>query len=480
MSRGATVLAIDLGAESGRVAAVRAEEGRLRETELHRFTNRPVAVRGALHWDVLALWSEIERGIALGMAHRPASLGVDAWAVDFALLDGDGALLGNPSHYRDRRTTGALDRLLSRIDRQTIYSLTGIQFLPFNTLVQLFVMAERQDPRLAAARTFLTIPDLFHFWLTGERRCEFTSASTTQLLDLRSGTWSGPLLDLLGLSPEIFPEVASPGTAAGTYEGVRVTLPATHDTGSAVAGIPASAPSEEIAFISSGTWSLVGTEVERPVMSPAALAADFTNEGAASGGFRLLKNVMGLWILQQCRDTWAREGVLTSYPEIVAAAAQEPALRSVVPVDHPDFLPPGDHPAIIRRLCLARGEPVPETPAAVARCVIDSLALAYLRVIGALGELTGRTFRIVHVVGGGSRNGLLNQATADATGLPVLAGPHEATLFGNAIVQLVSLGVLGSLEEGRAWLAAGYEPERFEPRETEAWAAAAPRAALSA
>lgn len=474
----ATVLAVDLGAESGRVAAVRAADGRLHATELHRFANRPVRVRGSLHWDVLALFAEIERGIDIGLAERPASLGVDTWAVDFALLDGRGELLGNPRHYRDRGTEGALERLTERLDRATIFGLTGIQFLPFNTLVQLFAMVERHDPRLAGARTFLTIPDLFHYWLGGERVCEFTNATTTQLLDPRSGTWVPELLDLVGLNADVFPEVVRPGRRAGSYRGIPVTLPASHDTGSAVAGIPMLA--DDVAFVSSGTWSLVGTEVAQPLMSLAAMRAGVTNEGAVGGGFRLLKNVMGLWSLQQCRETWASEGNPMSYADIAELAAQEPALRSVVDVDHPDFLPPGDHPAILRRLCSERGEPVPETPGAVARCVFDSLALAYRRVLGLLAELTGRTFRVLHVVGGGSRNRLLNQLTADATGLPVVAGPVEAAVLGNAVVQLMTLGVVDSLADGRAWIARSAELERFEPRGTDAYEAAYARLSASA
>lgn len=478
MAEGTTVLAIDLGAESGRVAAVHADLGRLSARLLHRFANRAVDVRGALHWDVLALWAEMLHGIDLGLEHRPASLGVDTWAVDFALLDEAGELLGNPRHYRDRRTDGALPRLFQRVDRRTIFEHTGIQFLPFNSLVQLFTMVEQGAPQLASARTFLTIPDLFHYWLTGRRACEFTNATTTQLYDPWAGDWSAPLLAALDLPAAMFPEVLPPGTRLGEHAGVSVILPASHDTGSAVVGIPTTAPAETVAFISSGTWSLVGTEVERPVITRAALDAGVTNEGAAGGGFRLLKNVMGLWIVQQCKQTWAATGTGLSYADITAAAAAAPALASVIPVDHPDLLAPGDHPAIIRRLCRERGERVPDSPAAVARCVFDSLALAYGHVIELLRQLTGRTFDVIHVVGGGARNDLLNQLTADACRLPVVAGPVEATVFGNAIVQLVALGAVPSVAEGRAWLAAGSELQRFEPRaDTAAWDAARARLA---
>ncbi len=464
------MVAVDLGAESGRVMAVEAAHGRLRLEELHRFPNRPVEVRGTLHWDILSLWAEVQRGIARGLERRPASVGVDAWAVDFGLLDASGELLANPVHYRDRRTGGAVERLAAALGRERIFEATGIQFMPINTLAQLFVMRERRSPLLEAARTFLTIPDLLNYWLTGERACEFTNATTTQLYDPRAGRWSEALLAALELGPGLFPEARPPGTRVGTYRDVPVLAPATHDTGSAVAAMPAT--TEDAAFISSGTWSLVGTVVDEPVITPEALAANVTNEGAADGGFRLLKNVMGLWIVQECRRTWERQGVSMTYAQIVEAAAREPALRSVVPVDDARFLPPGDHPAVVRALCRERGEPVPETPAAVARCVFDSLALAYRGVLELLSGLTARSFETVHVLGGGSRNELLNQATANACARRVVAGPAEATVLGNALVQFRTLGVASDLSEGRRWIAASSELRSYEPRDAGAWAAA--------
>lgn len=472
-----SVLAVDIGAESGRVMAVSADSGRLTTREVHRFTNRTLEVDGGLHWDVRALWAEVANGINFGLQQRPASVGVDTWAVDFALLDGDGGLLGDPHHYRDRRTRGAMERLFEIIPRETIFSETGIQFMPINTLVQLFTMVESGDPRLQAACTFLTIPDLFNHWLTGALACEFTNATTTQLFNPTTLTWSTVLLDALGLPAGLFPAVSYPGTRLGNYEGLDVILPATHDTGSAVAGIPSTAPREEVAFVSSGTWSLVGTEVDRPLLGPAALAANVTNEGAADGGYRLLKNVMGLWLVQQCRATWAAQGLAVTYDEIVADAVLEPPLRSVIPVDHPAFLRAGDHPAIVRRVCRALGEPEPTTPAAVARCVFDSLALAYAATISQLADLTGRTFSVIHVVGGGSRNDLLNQATADATGIMVVAGPVEATAIGNALVQLRSLGAISDLAEGKRLVANSFALEVFEPRGPDRWQAARERLA---
>ncbi len=465
-----TVLAVDLGAESGRVMAVEAGAGRLRIEELHRFANRPVEVRGTLHWDVLALWAEVQHGLELGASRHPASLGVDTWAVDFGLLDARDELLGNPVHYRDRRTEGMLERLTAELGRERIFRETGIQFLPINTLVQLFALRAQRSPLLDAARAFLTIPDLLNFWLTGEKAAEFTNATTTQLFNPHQGRWSETLLGALELDPELFPDIVAPGTTLGEHRGVRVIAPATHDTGSAVAGMPAT--SDDVAFISSGTWSLVGTVVEHPIVDEAALAANVTNEGAADGSYRLLKNVMGLWIVQECRRAWSRQGRTLSYDEIVVAAASEPALRSVIPVDDPLFLTPGDHPAIVQQLCRERGEPVPGTPGAIARCVFDSLALAYRGVLDTLSGLTGRAFEVVHVLGGGSQNRLLCQLTANACRRDVVAGPTEATVLGNAVVQLQALGVLASAAEGRRWIAASTERAHYRPQEAEAWDAA--------
>lgn len=466
----ARVLAIDLGAESGRVWSVRQSHDRLLADEVHRFRNRPVRVRGTLHWNVLGLYGEILDGIDTALAEgrpRPDALGIDAWAVDFGLLDAGGRLLANPVHYRDERTNGMIEHVLTRIDRRTVFAETGIQFMPINTLYQLAGMIQAGDRTLESARSFLTIPDLLHYWLTGRITCEFTNATTTQLYDTVKARWSPPILAALGLSPDLFPEVVPPGTRLGAFRDVPVIAPATHDTASAVAALPATG--EDHAYISSGTWSLVGTETDAPVLSEAALAANVTNEGGVAGKVRLLKNVMGLWIVQQCRETWRREGSERSYDDLVRLAREAPPLRSLVPVDHPEFLHPGDHPALVRRLCREHGEPVPETPAQVVRCVFESLALAYRRVLATLSDLTGREFRVVHVVGGGSRNDLLSQMTADATALPVVAGPAEATVLGNAAVQMIALGAFRDLAEARAAVARSVQPARFEPHETERW-----------
>jgi rhamnulokinase len=468
-----TVLAVDLGAESGRVMAVRLGAAALQVEELHRFPNTPVAARGTVYWDVLRLWGEIQAGLEKGWALRPMSLGVDAWGVDFALLDAHGGLLGNPVHYRDRRTEGMLALALSRVDRAWVFEQTGIQFLPFNTLYQLLSLVETRSPQLQAARTFLTLPDLINYWLTGFPACEFSNATTTQLFNPRPGRWAAELMAALGIPPAIFPGIIPPGTRIGDYHGVPVIAPACHDTGSAVAAVPAQTP--RFAYISSGTWSLVGLEVSTPLINPAALAANVTNEGGVAGTYRLLKNVMGLWIVQQCRATWEARGQRYSYAELAQLAQAAPPLRALINPDDIRFLPAGDHAQLVQTLCVERGEPAPQSPGEIIRCVLDSLALAYREVLRSLLALTGTACEVVHIVGGGARNELLCQLTADATGLPVVAGPVEATALGNALVQLIALGELANLEEARRFVAGSSGLRRYEPRDTARWEAAAAR-----
>ncbi len=462
-----TVLAVDLGAESGRVMAVHAGGEALRLEELHRFPNTTAEVRGTLHWDFLRLWRDIQEGIGRGQALRPASLGVDTWGVDFALLDAQGELLGNPVHYRDRRTDGMMDWVFARVARAEVFAHTGIQFMPINTLYQLASLAARESPQLAAARTLLTAPDLLNYWLTGTAVCEFTNATTTQLYNPRAGGWATDLIGALGLPPAIFPALVQPGTRLGSYASIPVIAPACHDTGSAVAAVPTSTPN--YAYISSGTWSLVGLEVSEPIINDAALAANVTNEGGINGTFRLLKNVMGLWIIQQCRATWAAQGHNYSYADLVQLASAAPPLRHAFDPNDNRFLPPGDHPALIAAWCAERGQPAPADHGAVARCVFESLALAYRHVLETLDALAGHHTEVIHVVGGGSQNALLNQMTADATGLPVVAGPTEATVIGNALVQLIALGELGTIAEARALVARSADLQRYEPRNRAGW-----------
>jgi rhamnulokinase len=472
-----TVAAVDLGAESGRVMRAAFDGRTLRLDEAHRFPNQAVRLavgdRISLHWDVLRLFHEIKQGIARAAQHGDiAAVGLDTWGVDFALLDSRDRLLGNPHCYRDPRTDGVLDQLLQRVPRAEIFERTGIQFLTFNTIVQMAAMAYAQDPLLDAARTFLTIPDLFNFWLSGRKACEFSNATTTQMYDTRAGAWAHGLLASAGIPSHFLPEVVAPGAVLGELQravadelGVRrvpIIAPACHDTGSAVAGAPLR--SRHAAYISSGTWSLVGAEAAAPVINAQALAGNFTNEGGVGGTSRVLKNVMGLWLLQESRRTWAAEGREYGYGELAALAADAPPFAHIIDPDDAAFLAPGDMPARIRAWCAERGLPQPGSVAEIARCIFDSLALKYRLVIDALADMLGYELSVVHVVGGGSQNELLCQLTADVAGRPVVAGPVEATAIGNALVQLIALGAVANLDEGRAMVAESFAAKAYEPR----------------
>jgi rhamnulokinase len=466
---GRTVLSIDLGAESGRVVAVNFDGQQLAFEELHRFRNTPVTARDTLYWDFLRLWGEIQAGIEKGRALHPASLGVDAWGVDFGLLDGQGSLVGNPVHYRDGRTQGMMELAFARLPRNEIFFQTGIQFMPINTLYQLLSLVECSSPHLQIAATFLTIPDLFNYMLTGAKVCEFSNATTTQLFNPTGGQWASGVMDSLGIPSSIFPEIVPPGTRLGAFEGIPVIAPACHDTGSAVAAVPARQP--EYAYISSGTWSLVGLEVDQPLLTEEALSANVTNEGGVYGTYRLLKNVIGLWILQQCRAAWESAGRYYSYQELVDLAAHAQPLKSIFDADDPVFLSPGDHPQHIRDWCRRTNQPVPESPGAVVRSVLESLALAYRRVLDLVCAVANRRISVIHILGGGTQNQLLNQMTADATGLPVIAGPVEATLLGNALVQLITLGEISDLRQGRQVLSTMPGLKNFDPHSSQkpAW-----------
>lgn len=465
-----TVLAVDLGAESGRVMAVHFDGKRLELEELNRFPNPVTNVHGTLHWDVLHLWRNIQQGIERGKAHHPASIGIDTWAIDFGLLDAQGSLLANPVMYRDSRTDGMMDLVFERVPRREVFDQTGIQFMQINTLYQMMSLVKAKSPLLDIAATFLTIPDLLNYWMTGEKVCEFTNATTTQMLNPRTGTWATAMLDQLGIPTRILPEVVPPGTKLGDYEGIPVIAPATHDTGSAVVGVPAT--QANYAYISSGTWSLVGLEVPEAVMNDAAYEANVTNEGGVEDTYRLLKNVMGLWVLQQCRAAWARAGHDYSYTELVQLAQDSAPLQAIVDVDDGRFLAPGDHPQHVQDWCTAHNETVPQTPGAVVRAVLESLALKYRGVLESLQQISGQAVETIHIVGGGTQNKLLNQCTADATGIPVVTGPTEATVFGNAAVQFIALGELASVAEARQMIAGMSITETYQPQHTSAWDAA--------
>lgn len=474
-------LALDLGAESGRGLLGRFDGQHLSLEEVHRFPNGPVKMLDTLHWDLPRLFDEIKttlRKVAAGGA-KLDGLAVDTWGVDFGLVGRGDTLLGNPVHYRDSRTDGMIDEACRLVGRERIYEITGLQFLTFNTAFQLLAMKRQGSPLLDVAETMLMMPDLIGWLLTGRRAGEYTNATTTQLLDARTRTWSGELCDGLGLPKHILPELIEPGTELGPLRGdlatetglgaAPVIVPATHDTGSAVVAVPAVGTSGDWCYLSSGTWSLMGVEIPGPIINETTRRYNFTNEGGACGTIRLLKNIMGLWLVQECRRTWARSGRDYSYEDLIPRAEAAAPFRSLVDPDDPSFLAPGDMPTRIAAYCERTGQPVPDGEGAFVRCALESLALKYRWTVERLEEITGRSIRAIHVVGGGSRNALLNQFAADATGRPVYAGPVEATAIGNVLMQAMARGRLGSLAEVREVVARSFPVTVYEPREPSAW-----------
>jgi rhamnulokinase len=464
-------VAIDLGAGSGRALVGAVTDEGLSFREVHRFAYGPRPSAGHLRWDMTRLEAGLRDGLAAARAAAAggpalASVGVDAWGVDYGLIDRDGRLLEEPIAYRDARTDGVMEAVCARLGREAIFARTGIQFMPINTLYQL--VAHVRDGLPPGTDRLLMMPDLCHLLLSGSRTGEYTNASTTQLLDAAAGTWDDALIARLGLPRDILPPLVPPGadlgplrTAfAGGGEGVRVIVPATHDTASAVVGTPLR---PGWAFISSGTWSLVGVERRAPLRTAEALAANFTNEGGAGGTIRLLRNVMGLWLLEACRREWG--AAAPDHEALVAGAGALPRAAGLIDVEDIGLLnPPSMLGAIRAQLAAAGAGDPPAEPAAIARVIFDSLAAGYARVIATIERLTGEAIPGIHIVGGGSRNAYLNQATADATGRPVIAGPVEATAAGNLIVQAVAAGRLGSIAEGRERLARAIPGRAFEPR----------------
>jgi rhamnulokinase len=468
-------VAADLGAESGRVMVGRFDGERLALSEAHRFDSRPVRLPDGLHTDVLRIFAEIQAGLAAAArsGDEVAGVGVDTWGVDFALLDGDGHLLGNPYHYRDAIGGTVMERAFSRVPRAEIFGATGIQLMEINTLFQLLRLRERKSAALGAARHLLMIPDLFSFWLSGRAANEYTIATTSQCLDVSSGRWATSLLERLSLPTGIFGEIVPPGTVlgdllphlseeAGLPPGKPVIAVGGHDTALAVAAVPAAA--EGFAYVSSGTWSLLGAEVEKPFVGEASRAANFTNEGGVGGTIRFLKNLCGLWLVQESRRHWARDGEADSYDRLTELAAAAPAFRSLVDVDDPSFAAPGDMPSRIQAYCRQSSQPAPETKGEVVRAALDSLALKYRYVLAQAESILGRRLEPLHVVGGGARNRLLCQLAADATGRAVVAGPVEATAAGNVLMQAISRGHLRSLAEAREVVRRSFEIATYEPR----------------
>ena len=473
------MVSVDLGAQSGRVAVGRLDDGRLSVTEVHRFPNVPVRGGGRLQWDVLRLYADVVAGLrAAGReAGRVASVAVDSWAVDFGLLDRKNRLVQNPVHYRDSRRAAAMESVLGRVPARELYERTGIQLIPINTIFELAAMADESDPALEAAETLLLIPDLIHNWLCGSRTSEHTNATTTQCLDAREGVWARDLAERLGIPRDIFPEVVPPATVLGPLSGkaahetglgaASVVAGATHDTAAAVAAVPFRRA--DAAYVSAGTWSLVGLEVDNPVIDDRTFGANLTNEGGVGGTVRLLRNLTGLWLLDECRRTWALADRDLDYEELLRLAVDAAPLRSLVDPNDPLFAEPGDMPARIADSCVRSGQPEPAESGAVVRCIFESLALKHAETVDLLRDATGVDPAEIHVVGGGARNGILCRWTADAAGRPVLAGPEEATTIGNLVVQAMALGELSSLDEAREVVRASFAPTVYEPTDEAAW-----------
>jgi rhamnulokinase len=475
-TQGKPYLAFDFGAESGRAILARLQSGIFTIEEVHRFPNEPVEYGGSLHWDVARLWLEIRKALARLGEVELAGIGVDAWGVDYALLGERGELLENPYHYRDRRTEGVMEEIVGKVGKEEIYKATGIQFMPINTLYQLFAARRRTPKLLEAAKHLLTIPDLFNYWLTGNAVCEFTNATTTQMVDPVKHCWAAGLMQRLELPAHLPAPIVEPGSILGTLlpevaghtslMGTLVIAPACHDTGSAVAAISAR---EDTAFLSSGTWSLLGTELDSPVITLDAMRLNFTNEGGVNGTTRLLKNIMGLWMLQGCRLSWTARGHSYDYRELMELAGREASFRHLVDPDDESFLRPPDMLVAMDKFCLRTTQPIPKEAGAYVRAVLESLAFKYRLVLRSLEQVSGKCITQIRVIGGGSKNRLLNQLTADATGRRVLAGPAEATALGNVAIQILATGGAASLTEARAIVERSFPTEIFDPLETDKW-----------
>jgi rhamnulokinase len=473
-------LAVDLGAESGRTIVGTLDNDRLSLTETHRFRNGPVRLPEGLHWDVLRLWSEIKAGLGISSEKfnkHLDSIGFDTWGVDFALLDSQGALLSNPFHYRDERTDGMLEKAFKRMSRAEIFSNTGIQFMQINTLYQLLAMSMGQSPLFEIAKTFVTIPDLFNYWLSGEITNEFTNSTTTQCLDPRKRDWAAPVLDAMNIPAHLFGPIIESGTPIGMLlprvaeetgtSGIQIIVPACHDTGSAVVAVPAQ--NQDFAWISSGTWSIMGAEVREPCVNDKALEYNFTNEGGVFGTWRLSKNIMGLWLVQECKRTWAHMGEDLSYDEITRLASEAKPFLAVIDPDDNKFFHAGDMPERIQKYCADANQTVPQTKGEIIRVALEGIALKYRWVLERLEELTAKHLDPIHIIGGGTKNHLLNQFTADVTGRTVITGPVEATAIGNILMQAIGLKDLDSLAEARGIVRTSFTPKVYEPKPTTGW-----------
>jgi len=471
-------IAVDLGAESGRVIV-----GDVSEMEIvHRFPNNPVRIKDSIYWDILNIFTQVKRGLKIAFkkySDKIVSIGIDSWGVDYVLLDKDRDLLGNPYHYRDKRTDNIMDEVFKIISKEEIFAESGIQFMQINTIYQLYSFAQKKPQVFGNARYFLTIPDLLNYWLTGIIKNEYSIATTTQLYNPIKKDWSTKILNKLGFKRGIFGQIIMPGTKIGRLlatiareigadSEVEVVAPACHDTGSAVAAVPV-INSVNYTYISSGTWSLIGIESPKPIINEKSCKFNFTNEGSANGGFRFLKNITGFWIIQECKKFWDENIKFYSYDELTEMALKYGHANFRIDSDDSRFLKPGliddNMPDRIKSYCRETGQKIPEKPAEIVRGFIESLADKYTNTIKVIEEITNKSIKEIYIIGGGSRNGLLCQLVANTTGLPVYAGPVEATAIGNLMVQAISMGEIDSIVQGRKIIRESYKIKKYYPKE---------------
>jgi len=473
-------IAVDLGAESGRVILGSVSQEKLVLEEVHRFGNGPIEQDGSLRWDFARLLDEIKQGIRKAVKHAQTQIwgiGIDSWGVDFGLLDVDGNLVENPFHYRDSRTNGMMEKAFERISKREIYECTGVQFMQLNSIYQLLAMRLADSVALAKAKHLIFIADLFSYFLCGKKYAEYTLASTSQLMDMRTGQWAKQIFDKLELPLQIMPALVKPGTVVGQLTAkvgnelgcgpIPVIAVGSHDTASAVAAVPADG--SDWAYLSSGTWSLMGVEIPQAIIDDKTFAYEFTNEGGVENTIRLLKNIMGLWLVQECKRQWQREGTDLSYEQLTEMASQAEPFKATIDPDDPRFLAPGDMPKRINEYLAQTGQPTTEDKGQLIRIVLESLALKYRTVMDALEDVTGRTIGRLHIVGGGIKNRLLCQFAANALGKKVITGPIEATACGNILMQAKATGQIDSIQQGRQIIQRSFRLEQYEPEDTEAW-----------
>ena len=473
-------LALDIGADSGRAIVGTIKDNHLQLEEIHRFPNRQVRIHGRIYWDFLYLFDEIKKGLekAATNGHKDVqSIGVDTWGVDFGLLDNTGQLVGNPVCYRDERTIGMMEIAFQKISKRDIYQHTGIQFIELNTLYQLLSMVEENNPQLQISDQFLFLPDLFNYLLTGRKVAEYSIASTSQLMDVNTKSWSKPVFDQLGLPLKLMPPVVETGTNLGPLleeiaqevdlDQLDVIATAGHDTACAVAAVPAQ--SGNWAYLSSGTWSLLGIECENPIVNGESFKIGFTNEGGVNGTIRFLRNIMGMWLLERCRVIWKKKGKSADYDDLLKQAMNSQPFKQIINPDHESFMNPPDMPKAIEKFCRNTDQPVPENQGEFVRCILESLAFKYHFILDKINSMFPNKIDVMHVVGGGSRNKMLNQFIANALGIRVIAGPVEATAIGNILIQAISKVRIKSLEEGRAMVANSFTLHKFEPEDHTTW-----------